>query len=117
LKFKLAGFGLRCVVRCYKAEGSKRDSLRSVRGTVLSDLTGGPGRDSELNILLSQFTQWNATDRIWKYSMFMNSAPSDRPETAERIPPILRNMFVVGEMLDEEEHAKTSGSIEIYEEL
>lgn len=103
-----------------QSSGSKRDSLRSVRGAVPNRLAGGPRRRCKiLTVLFVALCQWDSTDRLWKYNLFMKSASSGRPESAERIRRILRNTFAVAEMLNEEERDRTSrnDSHEIYEEL
>ncbi len=109
LRFELADFRLRCVVRCHVAKAAKHEMLASVRGTVFADLLGPGSEKADLNVLYFVFAQPVTADGRFAYEMYMNCLPSPNPLAAGRLPAILTNPFVTAEMLSPEERAQVSG--------
>jgi hypothetical protein len=117
LFFDLSDFRLRCIIRSRVSLETKRATLASFRGTVLNELRGPGSGDADLSILFAIFTERDSTSGDWNYGLFLNCAPSEDPERAKRLPPILLNPFVTAEMLNDDEHRAVKGSTEIYEEF
>ena len=117
LTFDLNVFRLRCIVRCYCSPKSKRESLASVRGTVLNDLLGPSSHQANLNILFSLFLRPPQGERTWESGLFMNIHPSKNHPTTQ-LPAILTSRFLMAEMLsDSENELNATDGAQIYEEL
>jgi hypothetical protein len=118
LRFEFPNMVLRCVVRCRKSLGRKRDDVASIRGTVLDDLRGKGSEGADLNLLYWLFTKWDNTDDAG-YGLFMNCVPSLKAQEEQRLPSILLHPFVMLETLTEEERAVIGGAsgYEVVEEL
>ena len=116
--FPFEKFTMRCVIRCYRAPGNKRESLASVHGTVLADLKDGAARDADLNILLSMFAHPPTVESDWRYGLYLNCmANRDRP-SHKNLPPMLLNPYNTADMLTEQELREVTGeSYNIYDAI
>jgi hypothetical protein len=116
--FDVGTFVLRCVVRSYKATAGKHESVATVHGTVLKDLRESLAKDADLNILLSTFTRRSDDCLDWNYVMYLNCLANENSPRRASVPHVLRNPFVMAEMLTKEELTEIgSNTHAVYEEV